>query len=231
LPKEVKPMTAELTTRSRKPLIIGSFALLLVVVGIGWALSGGTEDEPKSTLPEELSVESLKAKAEEDPGKLREAFEQRDSEDLTEEQRRELRQNLREVRRSMMDTRVDEYFAAAEEDRQAILDRHIDEFRERMKEWEQRRRERQERREQDRERRRGPPDWARSQTREERKTQSESRDPDDMARHMAYMTAMRQRMSERGIEDPRGRGGPGRGPEGRGRGGPGRGGPGRGGGR
>jgi uncharacterized membrane protein len=225
-------MKAELETKSRNPLIIGSVALLLVVVGIGWALSGGTEDEPKSTLPEEWSVESLKAKVEEDPGKLREVFEQRGSEDLTEEQRRELRQNLREVHRSTMDTRVDEYFAAAEEDRQATLDRHIDEFQERMKEWEQRRRERQERREQDGERR-GPPDWASSQTREERKTESESRDPDDMARRMAYFSAVQERMTERGIETPWGRGGrgPGRGPGGPGRGGPGRGGPGRGGGR
>jgi hypothetical protein len=203
-------MKAEPEMKSRKPLIIGGVALLLLVVGMGWALSGGTEDEPKSTLPKDLSVESLKAQAEEDPGKLQETIEQSENEDLTEEQRRELHGNVREVFRSMMDRRVDEYFTAAEEDRQAILDRHIDEFQERMKEWEQRRRERQERREQDGERRRGPPDWRRSQTQEERKAESESRDPDDMARRMAYFSAIRERTRTR-----TGRPGPGRAGKGR----------------
>jgi hypothetical protein len=61
-------------------------------------------------IPAELSVDSLKAKAAE-PDKLRETM--RDTmqrEDLTDEQRRQIAENMRTVWEAEMTKRVDEYF-------------------------------------------------------------------------------------------------------------------------
>jgi hypothetical protein len=164
-----------------------------------------------AALPKELSVDSMKAQMSE-PGKLMQTM--RDTlrrEDLTDEQRRQAMQNSREVMRATMAQRVDEYFDAPEEDKTTVLDRHIDEFLARMAEWEKARSERPELSEEERERMQNtfPPP-----TQEQRKARSESIDPDRMARAMAYFSAVRSRMGERGIKMPSrpgGRGGP-RGP-------------------
>jgi hypothetical protein len=50
------------------------------------------------------------------------------------------------------------------------------------------------------------PDFA-AMSPQERKTRSESRDPDAMARRMAYFQALRARAAERGIPMPSGPGG------------------------
>ena len=60
-------------------------------------------------------------------------------------------------------------------------------------------------------------------SRSERKERSESRNPDQMARRMAYFSALQKRAAERGVQMPFGRGGRDGGP---GRGGPRGGGPG-----
>jgi pyruvate/2-oxoglutarate dehydrogenase complex dihydrolipoamide acyltransferase (E2) component len=195
---------AETRIRTRRTwLIVGGCLLAVVAVVLGVA-GRGEEDKPESLLPEELSADSLKAQAAEDPSKLGEVLERHNPEEMTDEQRRELRRNTREAFRSVMNSRMEEYFAAAEEERQAILDRHIDEFRKRMAEWRKRREGREDREERDRSRFR---DMFRSRTREERKADSENRNPDEMARGMAYFMAIRQRMSERGIEMSWGPGG------------------------
>ncbi len=218
-------------TRSRKPLLIGVGLVAVVLIAVGvWASSESPEPLAESTLPPELSVDALKKRAD-DPSALRNEMRR---EDLTEEQRRELRHNMREVMQSRMAERVDEYFGAAEEDRLAILDRHIDEWEKRRAEWEQNRRDRDRDRNDREDGKEGRRDDRRgrfaSQSKQERKERSESRSADERGRRMAYVNAMRTRMQERGIEmrgPGGGRGGPG-GP-GRGPGGP-RGGPGRGGG-
>ncbi len=209
--------------RTRRILLMAAAGVLLILGGV-WGYSSwfGQDQESPTGLPEELRYESLKAKADE-PEKLFETVrETRRREDLTEEQHREVRDNIRKVMEAELDERMDEYFAAAPDQRDAVLDGHIDEFRERMGRWRERREqeraegegdregEDERRAESRRERRHGR---FGDMSREERKTRSESRDPDQTARRMAYFTAIRARMEARGIEMPRhgpgrGRGGP-----------------------
>jgi hypothetical protein len=151
---------------------------------------------------------------------MRDTFER---EDLSDEQRQQARRNMREVFRSMMGERVGEYLDAPPDDKVAVLDRHIDEWTKRMDDWRKQR----ERRRAEREQQGQDGDSAEEQQRrehwrrgmgstEQRKARSESRSPDETARRMVYFSAMRQRMQERGIESPMGRG---RGGGGQGRGG------------
>ncbi|MFQ5489658.1 MAG: hypothetical protein ACE5GE_02950 [Phycisphaerae bacterium] len=178
----------------RRAVLVG---LGVLVVGtVLWAFATRGDAEPAGLLPPELSVESLQAQTM-DRGKVREMLER---EDLSEEQRQELRKNMREVWRSAMDRRLAEYFAAADADRQAVLDRHIDELQERRKQWEQRRKEREQNGDNAESRREDFRNRVASMSQQERKERSESRNPDQTAQRMAYFSAMRNRMSERGIE-------------------------------
>jgi hypothetical protein len=161
-----------------------------------------------SAPPAEYSVASLKAEIGE-PGRLMEKL--RDAahrEDLTDDQRRQIGRNMRDVMQTVMRERMDEYFTASEEDKNKILDRHIDEWQAQMERWERERQEAEKRGEdQEGSMRRmfGPG----TQTQEERKAQAESRNPDQMAKAMSYFMAVQKRMSERGMKMPWGRGGPG----------------------
>ena len=199
-----------------KPFVIAVLcAAALTAAGGMWGIvswSGGADANP-SNLPSELTAASLKKQAEADPARTAETiFESFEREDLNVEQRRELRQNAREVMQAQMDKRVDEYFNTPEEQRQVLLDRHIDEmakFREQMRQRsEQRRAENEARDDEGGDR---PPDESRERrdprrrmgaTAQERKERSESRDPDRMARRITYFTAMRKQMEARGIEMP-----------------------------
>ncbi len=196
---------------------------VLALGGTVWGVLGWTNDD-EAGLPAELTVENLKAQAKEDPGKVMKTIREASSrEDLTEEQRRKLFGNMREVMQTQMAERVDEYFAAADDEQEAILDRHIDESQERMKEWSQQREKREQERKEaeanadadeadkdenesdrkDMHRRFG------SRTQQQRKEHSESRNPDQLARMMAYFSAMRDRATARGITMWGGRGGSG----------------------
>lgn len=197
-----------------KTIGIALIGILVVSGGVWGIVSFSTEPEVKSNLPEELSVASLREQAEKDRGSVFTTMrETADREDLNDNQRRQAQRNMRTAMRSMADERVDEYFAADQSEKNAILDRQIDEFAERMKGWEQRRKERQREREArgeentDESRR----NWMRrgrgAQTREQRKSRSEGRDPDKSARRSAYFSAVQKRMQERGIESPWSRGG------------------------
>lgn len=210
----------------RTPASMGIAAIVAIAAGgTGWALlRGGTP--AGAAVPKDLSVDSLKAQAKEDPGKMMDTI--RDTmrrDDLTEEQRRQVGENMRKVWDDAMTERVDEYYAAKTDDeRNEILDRQIDEFEARRKEWQARRAEEEKKNGKDGADRGPGPGGFGPQTREERKERAESRDPDKMARQMAYFSAMRQRMSDRGIKAPSfgpgGRGGPGAGSGSRPRGGP-----------
>lgn len=199
----------------------------LVLGGGAWGLVRWKNSEPPSTLPKDLTYESLKKKQQESPLKVMDSM--RDAmrnEELTDEQRQELRQNMRRVWTETLSARVDEYFAATPEKQIDILDKHIDEFQARMKEFEARRKEWEAERAKEAKERgnepgrpEGGPRNFGPQTQEERKTQSESRNPDQMARQMAYFVAVQKRAAERGITMPQWRrgapgGGPGRGPGG-----------------
>jgi len=210
-------MSSQLSTRpnhqTKFAVIVLTGACLIVATVWGVTRFTGPA-KAASTLPPEFSVESLKAKAE-DPGAMmttvREAM-RRD--DLTDEQRQELRQNMGQVWRETVQARVDEYFNAPPEEQTSVLDKHIDQLMAQMAEWEKRREEMERTREEDRQRV-GQTFGQASQ--QERKERSEARNPDSMARAMAYFGAVRNRMSERGIKMPQGFGG-------RGLGGPGGGG-------
>jgi hypothetical protein len=202
-------------------------AVVLACALLGWAVfapTGNTTptvvDARAAQLDPELSVEAIKSK---DPVEVMRMF-RRD--DLSEEQREQLRRNAWEARREMMDERINRYFAAEPEDRNAILDEQINEFLEMRQRWqaareeeeeederteEEREREREQMRE--RWRNRPPP------SREERKERYETAQSENRSRMMTYFQAVRARMQERGIEAPRGpfgRGGPGGGRGGRG---------------
>ena len=201
----------------RSPKGIATVAGLALALGaISWAVAGrSASGAPKSTLPRELQVAALKAETA-DPAKLREtvrgAFERAD---LTPEQRRELRGNMREVFVGAMTERVDAYFDAPEDQKTAVLDSQIDQFVAQMAEWRKRREGREERLRDGGREGFSPPSQA------ERKERSESRNPDQTARNMAYFSAVRARMTERGLQPPGGgRGGPGGGGGGFGRRGP-----------
>jgi hypothetical protein len=176
----------------------------------------GTAVNAGVPVPEEYSKEALKAKMAEGPGGfgvMREAMER---EDLTEEQRRQIGENARSIFRERMEATVNEYFSAETEDeKNAVLDQQIDQFQDRPKITEEQRKEWEKRREE----RRAEGGARQEPTQQERKERSESRNPDQMARQMAFFSAVEHRATERGIKMPGpGPGGPG------GFGGPGRGG-------
>ncbi len=189
------------------------------VAGAAWVLVARSDSPTpqKPSLPEELSVASLKKQIEEGSGKIGETMRSTfQREDLTDEQRRQAGRNMRRVMMDMMDKNISEYHDAPEDGKQAVLDRQIDDFTERMKEMQERRAQRERERaadgeepESEEQRRERFRSRMGSQTREQRKARSESSDPDKMAQRMGYMQAMRKRMQERGIEMPgRGHGGP-----------------------
>lgn len=202
-------------------LVVITLSSVVLLGGAAWGLIAWTgSGETASTLPEELRLETLRKNAESDPGAMRTTMMnsfRRD--DLTEEQRREARENMRTVFEERLDNNINEYFTASEEDKTVVLDRQIDEFQKQMEEWrgqmEEMRKEREARRAErekngekaDDERDEGARRWAGPQTREERKARSESNNPDKMAKRFAYFNAAQKRMTERGIETPFGRGG------------------------
>jgi len=205
-----------MATSTKNLWMYGLLGVGVVAVGAGAFVMRSRAGEA-STLPTELRVASLKAQAEADPGTLRDTMrEAMRRDDLTDEQRSELSNNMRSVWQSMMTERIDAWFAAqSEADKNAVLDAQIDEFETRRAEWEKQRAEREKKGDKDeagdRERFRqmfSPP------SKEERKAQSESRSADQTARMMTYFSAMRARMEQRGIKPPGGPGG-GRGPWGR----------------
>lgn len=211
--------------KPRKVLILAAGGLI-VATGATWGVWAWsrTRDADSSKLPGEYSVEALQTQTRNPEQAMETVNGLIRREDLTDEQRREAFENLRKVREARFEESVDEYFAAAPEERDAVLDRHIDEFQEFMKDMEKHRDEWEKARERMRENQNDNQNqnqnqsdesrrdrWrSRFRTKEGRQTFSESHDPDRVARRMSYFSALRKRMTERGIEMPwPGRGRPG----------------------
>ncbi|MHC5110828.1 MAG: hypothetical protein ACYTHJ_13235 [Planctomycetota bacterium] len=190
----------------------------LLLGGGAWAIFGRSGDDQGVKVPEKFSVESLKQNME-NPEEMRKTMSSMRGANLTDEQRWQARRNMGRAFRASMKERVDEYFAADDSEKDAILDEHLDEWMARM---EQMRAAREERRKEEgnegnqAERREEMRRNMAQRTTQERKERSESRNPDDSARSMAYRTALRKKAAERGIEMGRG----GRGGGGGGRRGP-----------
>jgi len=194
-------MTQRPAITQKATLIGGAVVLVLAVAGLGltgWSAGRSDAQSAETAAPAPVDFEQFR-------NAMRD-------ESLTEEQRREMFEKMREAREAEMDQRVAEYFGATEEERVAILDKHIDEFEARRREWEARRAEREaeegddrgEREESREERREQWRERMRSQSQAERKERSESRNPDQQGQRMAYFSAMRSRMESRGIQPPGG---------------------------
>ncbi|MHC4444374.1 MAG: hypothetical protein ACYTA5_17395 [Planctomycetota bacterium] len=125
---DIHSFTQRKTALVAAGIVFVGAAALAVVMLIG-------DDEVE--LPQELSVEALQA-ATADRGQMRERIHEAfQRQDLTEQQRRQLGRNVRQVMGARMNQRLDEYFAADKAQRRVILDRHLDEMRKRMQQWQQ----------------------------------------------------------------------------------------------
>lgn len=216
--------------KTRLAAIVG-VVLLLLLTGIGWAISR-RED------PQVAKVRQLQEKAfsrDTDREDRRELFDQMrsESEKLTEEQRDSLRNNMREQRTQEMRTRIESYFAMNSEQREAHLDEKIDEMEQRRKEWQKMAKEREARGEGGRGgdrgdgarggrdekagtggRRRGRANRTAEDRNDRRRGFLSRSSAVDRAKFMAYMEDMNDRREARGLE-PFGRGGFGGGRRGR----------------
>lgn len=211
-----------------------SFALIGVILaalgGGAWGVAHYSNSAPADTgpaIPDEYSVAKIKAAMKDDPktrgDKMREFMERKD---LTDEQREKIGDNLRQAFEEEMDNRVNEYFAAKPEDRDAILDKQIDEMEQRRKDFEARREQEEKdakKADDEKERDKRREEWRKreaSKSQTQRKSDFESRDPDKRAQRASYFRAVQARMAARGIQGGRfGPWGGGRGPGGGGGGG------------
>ena len=112
------------TPKSKKPLIIGGIALI-VLAGGGFALAELFKAEPQDQLaisiPKDASMEDRIAAMDKFRDQMRD-------EKLTDEQRRKLGESMRATFEAEMQKRVSEYFSADPAERDASLDKHIDEM-------------------------------------------------------------------------------------------------------
>lgn len=229
-----------MTTEQKRWVAIGCTAV--VIVGVGAYVARATLFPPQDaadkllaemkSTPEDQRFEHMRS--------MREKAEQ-----MSEAEREKLRDGMRELFQAQMEEHVVEYENAAEADKDAILDKHIDEMVARRKEWEKRRAEREAQggqggqngpgtpptggpnagngpggREGDAANAGGPGGRRGPQSIEERKQREEGRNADSDVRRIRYFRALRERAQKRGIDMGRGPGGFGGGPGG-GRGGPG----------
>ncbi len=194
---------------SRKLTIAaGGAVIALVAVGVWaiWPMQG--PPDPTLQAPQEIQ-QYLASKSFANQGLdaqqkyISKAFQGgrgfRGSGDLTDDQRRQLRQNVRPVMQQMMKDRVDGYFDTPEEDREAYLDKLIDEFRRRRPERSPRTQPT-DRQTQPGQGRRG---WRRSPDRMKRNL--EETPADDRAKQAELWRALRRRMRDRGISGRRNR--------------------------
>ena len=181
--------------RPSKPVLMGAVFALLLLVGVCWAAFGGYFTSAEEQLVDD-SPYSVAALKESDPGDIMKKMR---SDELTDEERDELRHNVRQVWRDRMDEAMTEYFTAPEDEKVAILDRQIDKWMAMRKRMEEMREEdppteEEEQRWRERMRSRTFPDYA------ERKERYESGQSEDRSRMMTYMMAAQQRAEARGLD-------------------------------
>ena len=190
----------------------------LAAGGIVWALSSRGTD-PQVQKVQQLQAELFAEKT--PPEQRRQRFEvlRKETEQLSPEQREEVRHQMRQQFERRMQERVDAYFALPPEQRTAHLDQQIDAMEQRRKEWESRRarqgqtqqgqtRQGQPRRDAGARGRGGNRRNMSAEQRSQRRKQRLDRStPEQRAKRTAYFDALRKRRQERGLPDfPRGRG-------------------------
>jgi len=191
-------------------LVAGYFATAGLIGGVESELTSGDANRVVDALAEAddsmLEAEDVQRRA---LDTLKDApidvvFDKLRDKSLTDEQRDKLESNLRELMFASMQRNVNEYMNATPDQRDAIMDRHLDEwdeFREKMRAYREKHKddpEYQKLREERRERRRP--------SKEERRDWMENRSPDQQARMWHYMMKMRKRAQERGEDWGRPRG-------------------------
>lgn len=195
---------ATITTSSFGRILIAIAAMLGGVASQAGCNSAPPEPAPAAKKPVDLSLDDMKTLAKEDPIKLMQvAREAVMDEQMTEAQREKLMENMRRVWEDELDRRVGEYQAAAEAEREAVLNRHVDEIQDFQRRAEAWRKELEEKaggeKQIEKERERWRTMFA-NRSREQRKADSETRDPNRFAQRMAYFAALGRQMSKRGID-------------------------------
>ncbi len=220
-------MGTQQTDSSNRGLIIGIVCVALVAAGGLYAsnagLFGGANDELTSGDADKVinalssidneklaSADNREARAQAmstlKSSSLESIFDKMRSDDLTDEQRQKLRRNMGKLMQEDMERKVDEYSSAPEGEKEAIMDKHIDEmiaFRDKMRGYRESHKddpEMEKEREERRKERTRP-------TTQQRKERMESRDPEKMAQMMRYWPKMMSRAKERGVNMGWGRGG------------------------
>lgn len=227
-------MSTNTTGSSKRGLIIGAICVVLLSGGGLLAFNAGLFDNSSSELTSGDATRVMDALSSIDNEKLASAdkeaarakafdtlkeasletvFERLRSDELDDAQKEALRENLGTMMREDMERKVDEYSSAPEEEKEKIMDRHIDEmlaFRDKMRAYREKHQddpEFEKEREERRKNRKAP-------TKEQRKKRMEGRNPDTMAKMMRYWPKMMARAKERGVEIGWGRGGRGGGKRG-----------------
>jgi hypothetical protein len=169
---------------------------LLVTVALGALLWSRTRDTTPA-VPEAFTVDNIRARTDQ-PAEMKRLFDSEEYKTLTPEQRQVVHKNKAEAYGSKTRAKVDEYSNAPPDQRNAILDRHIDELLEQIRQKKAAAESEDARAAGKDKGKGGGKNW----TREQMKAKSESTSPDDMARIMAYKAAMDQRMRARGLQWP-----------------------------
>jgi hypothetical protein len=203
-------------------IAIGGGLLLITATVLGVVLIG-SEPAPQSDSRDDLikfvASEDFASLSEDkqrqyiqrlgEGGNRREVF-RAAREQLTDEQRQQLRENMSSMMQQQMQKRVEEYFALPPEQRQQHLDATIDEMIARREQFATRRAERQAQGETNRPESStsDAPNQTDQQTRRPRRGPSaerlkrriENTDPETRARFVQYISDLRARMEERGVE-------------------------------
>jgi len=108
----------------------------VVIVGAGAFIARATLFPPKDKADQLLA--EMKSTPEEQRGESMRRFREQ-ADQMTEEERQKLREGMRAMFEEQIDERVNEYEEASDDQKVAVLDKHIDDFVARRADWEKRR--------------------------------------------------------------------------------------------
>ncbi|MCP4247730.1 MAG: hypothetical protein GY778_11835 [bacterium] len=177
-------------SKRKRILLVGA---LIAAGGAAWVLLDEPAKEDEGTrVPAAFTAQNIKQKINQ-PGEMTRLFSSTQFRELTDEERRQVGQNKAKAYWQMFEDRVDAYFAADEREREAMLDRHLDELTAQKAQKAQKGKVDKPQQGQHPKGRKPP------MSKQDRKAKSESANPDQMARMAAYKTALVSRARARGI--------------------------------
>ena len=178
-------------------IVLAGCVLVISVAGLAYVVWPSSPPDPATQSPEETaSYVASKQFAKLDDAEKQDYLSQiqgrrelfRAAQDLSEEDRQKLRENVRPLFRRAMEDRVDEYFELSPEEQTVFLDGMIDQM-------ETMRQGRPDRPAGERQRRPGF-------TPDRMKNMLENTPPESRAKFVEFMDAVRKRRKERGLGDP-----------------------------